>query len=76
MSDYSKFGKLAKGGAADSKYFSDPEQFEKDIERHKLESKLYRERIKVLLLENPNKLKENYHTFIEVLTDAKKEFNL
>ena len=76
MSNYSKFGKLARCGAFDSKYFSDPEQFEKDIERHKLESKLYKERIKTLLLENPNKLKENYHVFIEVLTDAKKEFNL
>ena len=76
MSNYSKFGKLAKCGAADSKYFSDTEQFERDIERHKLESKLYKERIKALLLENPNKLKENYHVFIEVLTDAKKEFDL
>jgi len=76
MSDYSKFGKLAKGGAADSKYFSDTEQFERDIERHKLESKLYKERIKALLLENPNKLKENYHVFIEVLIDAKKEFDI
>ena len=76
MSNYSRFCKIEKCGAADSKYFGNPEQLDKDIQQHKNDSNSYKDRIKSLLLENPSKLKENYHVFIEVLTDAKKEFDL
>ena len=32
MSKYSKYSKVAKNGSVDSKYFGNPDQFEKDIQ--------------------------------------------
>lgn len=68
--------KVAKCGAADSKYFSNPEQFDKDIQQNKFETVLFKQRVRQLILEEPNKLKNRYFEVIEVMMEVKKEFGL
>lgn len=68
--------KVPKCGAMDSKYFGKPEQFEKDIEQHQFDSKLFRARVRNLILENPGKMEIRYHQAIEELRSIKDEFRL
>lgn len=68
--------RVAKYGAADSKYFSNPQQLEKDIEQNKLSAELFKIRVREMLLEEPSKLDIRYHQAIEVLREIKEEFRL
>ena len=68
--------KLHKCGAADSKYFSNPQQFDLDVEKNKLESELFQLRLKKLLRQEPCKIKQRYHEAISVMMEIKEEFGL
>lgn len=68
--------KPAKCGAADSKYFSNPGQFDKDVEINKAESEEFKKRVRNLLLEEPTKVKQRYHEAIDALISLKSEFGL
>ena len=68
--------KLHKCGAADSKYFSNPQQFEKDIEKNRVDSSLFELELRELLLKKPNKIKQRYHEAISVMMEIKEEFGL
>jgi len=67
---------LPKCGAMDSKYFGNPQQFEKDIERHKIETKQFKANLRGLLLAEPAKMNDRYNQAIEVMKEIKKEFGL
>ena len=71
-----KIGQVYKCGAMDSKYFGNPQQFDKDIERHKMETKQFKDNLRGLLLAEPAKLKDRYNQTVEVMVEIKKEFGL
>lgn len=76
MSKYSKLGRVAKGGAVDSKYFSNVDKFEDDI-NYKLDAtKKFKDNIKQLILENPNLIEQRYFNAIEVLKEIKEEIGI
>jgi hypothetical protein len=68
--------KVPKCGAMDSKYWNQPELFEKDIAHHNFEDRLLREEFRNLLLRQPDKLKNRYYAVIEELRSIKDEFRL
>lgn len=76
MSKYSKNGQVAKCDSVDSKYFSNLDKFEEDI-NSKLEStRKFKDNIKQLILENPNLIEQRYYNTIEVLKELKEEFGI
>jgi len=68
--------KVSKCGAADSKYFSNPQQFEKDIEKGKFDATLFKAKVRELVLKDPSKLDIRYHQAIETMIEIKEEFRL
>ena len=76
MSKYSKLGRVAKGGAVDSKYFSNVGKFEDDI-NYKLDAtKKFKDNINQLILENPNLIEQRYFNVVEVLKEIKEEIGI
>lgn len=76
MSKYSKNGQVAKCGSVDSKYFSNLDKFEEDI-NSKLEATMkFKDNIKQLILENSNLIEQRYYNTIEVLKELKEEFGI
>lgn len=76
MSKYSKLGRVAKSGAVDSKYFSNVDKFEDDI-NYKLDAtKKFKDNIKQLILENPNLIEQRYFNVVEVLKEIKEEIGI
>lgn len=63
-------------GEVSSKYGYHPERFERDIDQHKFDTELFKQKVRNLLLEEPSKLDTRYHQVIEVLKDVKVEFGL
>ena len=76
MSKYSQMGKVAKNGAVDSKYFSNVDRFEQDVQEKIESTNNFKSKIKELVIENPNLIEQRYHNVIEVMLDIKKEFNI
>ena len=76
MSRYSKIGKVAKVGAVDSKYFSNIEKFEEDINSKLEATKRFKDNIKKLILENPNLIEQRYFNTVEVLRELKEELGI
>ena len=74
MSRYSKLSKISKHGAVDSKYFSNKDQFEKDIELKIKKTNEFKEEIRQLILKEPDKIEQRYYNAIEVLMDIKRKF--
>lgn len=68
--------KVPKCGAMDSKYFAQPEQFDKDIQQHRSDRELFRQRVRALIIEEPAKMDMRYHQAIEELRSIKDEFRL
>ena len=68
--------KVHRCGAMDSKYFSNLQQFEKDIEKNKFSTALFKIRLRELILEDPNKIEDRYHQVIETMMEIKSEFGL
>lgn len=75
MNNY-RVGQVPKCGAMDSKYFSTPGQFEKDVEKHAYETEQFKSDLKALIASNPNKVKDRYNQAISVMLDIKQEFGL
>ena len=76
MSKYAKYSKVAKNGSVDSKYFGNPDQFEKDIQAKIDKADKFKQDIKDLILSNPSDIEKNYHYAIEVLLEIKEEFKI
>lgn len=76
MSRYSKLGKVAKAGAVDSKYFSNVDKFEDDINSKLEATRKFKDNIKQLILENPNLIELRYFNVIEVLREIKEEIGI
>lgn len=76
MSRYSQMSKIAKNGAVDSKYFSNLDRFEQDIQEKIEKTDNFKSKIRELIIENPNLIEQRYHNVIEVMLDIKKEFNI
>ena len=76
MSRYSQRSKIAKNGAVDSKYFSNLDRFEQDIQEKIEKTDNFKSKIRELIIENPNLIEQRYHNVIEVMLDIKKEFNI
>lgn len=71
-----KVGQVPKCGAMDSKYFGNPQQFEKDIEINKIEMEQFRINLIGLLLAEPSKLQDRYNQAISVMLEIKQEYGL
>lgn len=68
--------KLKRCGAADSKYFCNLDQFEKDIEDKKKEHEETKEKIANIILENPAKMNLRYRDAMDVLLYLKNKYDL
>ena len=76
MSRYANNSKLAKKGAVDSKYFNKMDKFEEDIKAKLEATRIFKEKIKRLILENPNLIEQRYFNTVEVLRELKEEFGI
>lgn len=76
MSRYSKIGKVAKAGAVDSKYFNNTDKFEEDINSKLEATRIFKDNIRQLILENPNLMEQRYFNTVEVLRELKEEFGI
>ena len=63
-------------GAADSKYFGNLDQFERDIEKHKRGREKLKEEIREIVLREPGHMEERIHVICEALREIKEEFDL
>ena len=68
--------KVAKNGSVDSKYFSNLDKFEQDIQEKVEKTDNFKSKIRELIIENPNLIEQRYHNVVEVMLDIKKEFNI
>ena len=76
MSRYSSYGKVAKNGAVDSKYFGNADKFEEDV-RTKIENtNKFKKKVREIIIENPSLIEQRYFDVIEVLKEIKKEFEI
>lgn len=71
-----KVGQVPRCGAMDSKYFSNPEQFERDMEIHKIETEQFKVNLRGLLLAEPAKIQDRYNQAISVMLVIKQEHGL
>lgn len=76
MSKYSKMGKVAKVGAVDSKYFSNLEQFDIDVQAKIDKTEQFKNQIKELILQDPNLIEQRINNTVKLLLDLKKEYGL
>ncbi|HID0796023.1 TPA: hypothetical protein ACXDAB_003460 [Clostridium botulinum] len=79
MSRYARFGTLSPLGAADSKYFLNPEQFEIDVKEHQENHRKKEEETKRVLTELINQdtwQEDNFRTIIKSLRELKEEYKL
>lgn len=74
MSKYSKVGKVAPCGSIDSKYFRKSNQFDEDVARKIQATNEFQEKIRDLILENPNLIEQRYDNAIEVLLEIKEKY--
>lgn len=71
-----RIGQVPRCGAMDSKYFSNPKQFDKDMQIHSFEVEQFKNDIKALILDNPSKIKDRYNQAISVMLEIKQEYGL
>lgn len=76
MSKYSKMSKVAKAGAVDSKYFNNLEQLDIDVQAKINKTNKFKNKIRELILENPNLIEQRVQNAVSVLLEIKKEFNV
>ena len=76
MSRYSKFNKVAKNGAVDSKYFGNLNKFEKDVIEKIEATEDFKLKIRNLILDDPQKIEQRFHNAISVLKEIKEEFKI
>ena len=71
-----RVGQVPRCGAMDSKYFSNPQQFDKDMQQHKYEAEQFKSEIKALIIDNPSKISDRYNQVISVMLEIKTEYGL
>ena len=71
-----RVGQVPRCGAMDSKYFSNPKQFDKDMQMHNLEAEQFKSDIKALILDDPSKIEERYNQVISIMLEIKQEYGL
>lgn len=76
MSRYSRFSKISKVGAVDSKYFRDLDGFERDVIKKIEDTEAFKLKIKNLILDDPGKIEQRYNNVISVLKEIKEEFKI
>lgn len=80
MSKYSNMGRVAKCGSPDSKYFGNPEQFEKDLAEKFHKAEILRQEVadtlRNIVLQDPSKVEDTYHLIIKELIKIKAEFDI
>ena len=76
MSKYSKLGRVAKCGSPDSKYMSNPNGLDEDVNAKQIEYEAFREQIRLLVTKEPGKVEVRYRDLIKVALEIKQEFNL
>ncbi len=79
MSRYARFGTLSPLGAADSKYFLNPEQFEIDVKEHQENHRKKEEETKRVLTELMNQdtwQEDNFKIITKALRELKEEYKL
>lgn len=76
MSRYSKLGRVAKCGSADSKYMSKANTLEDDVKVHMSESDAFKSLVKHLVIREPGKMDLRYKDLIDIAMELKREFNL
>lgn len=74
MSKYSKVGKVAPCGSIDSKYFKKSNQFYEDVSRKIQATNEFQEKIRDLILDNPNLIEQRYDNTIDVLLEIKEKY--
>ena len=68
-----RIGQVPKCGAMDSKYFSNPKQFDKDMQMHNLKSERFENSMRALILDDPSEAEERYNQAISILLKIKQE---
>jgi hypothetical protein len=80
MSRYSNIGKVAKCGFYDSKYFSNPKQFDEDVKLKQQKTEEFKNRIRKLLdaelRKEPDRMEMRVHNVVEVLREIKEKYNV
>lgn len=71
-----KVGQVPRCGAMDSKYFSNPEQFDEDMQRHSFEAELFKSNLRSLIIAEPTKIKDRYNQAIGIMLEIKQEHGL
>ena len=71
-----RVGQVPKCGAMDSKYFSNPQQFDKDMQKHSFETEMFKSNLKSLILAEPTKIKDRYSQAIGIMLEIKTEYGL
>lgn len=71
-----KVGQVPKCGAMDSKYFGNPHQFDKDMQKHSLETELFKSNLRSLIIAEPEKIKDRYNQAISTMLEIKTEYGL
>lgn len=76
MSKYSKLGRVAKCGSPDSKYMSNPNGLDEDVNAKQIEYEKFRMQVRRLVTKEPGKVDVRYKELITVALELKQEFNL
>lgn len=76
MSRYSRFSKISKLGAVDSRYFGNTNKFEEDVIKKIEDTEAFKLKIKKLILDDPQKIEQRYNNVISVLKEIKEEFKI
>lgn len=76
MSKYSKHGELSKNGVVDSKYFRNINKFEEDINAKLEATRIFKDNIKRLIIENPSLIEQRYFNTVEVIKELKEELEI
>ena len=76
MSRYSKLGRVAKCGSPDSKYMSNANTLDKDVQAKEIEHRTFKELVRHLVLQDPSKMDLRFRDLIDVAREIKQEFNL
>lgn len=71
-----KVGQVPKCRAMDSKYFGNPQQFEKDMQKHTFEIELFKSNLRSLIIAEPEKIRDRYNQAIGTMLEIKQEYGL
>ncbi|MDO5293338.1 MAG: hypothetical protein Q4F05_11370 [bacterium] len=68
--------RVARCGAADSKYFGNFNQFDHDMKKHKEAREKLKEEVKELVLRDPGRMADRVQIVLEAVREIKEEYNV